>query len=313
MARTSRSRARRATSSKSKPSFSYECHPFSHIKKYYCEDGNKIIMPDSALKKLMSMKKEIKYPMTFKIINPFLEKFTHCGVLEFSGEEGNVYLPKWMMDSLLLQQGQVVNIEYTELSKAKSLKIQPHNTKFIMNLLDPKEVMEKILKDFTCVTVGDTITVNHENQSYNIDIVEARPKKAAVSLYETDCELEFEKPLDYKEPEKIKAKVEQVEELKDTTNLEKDAVFKPFTGVSRRLDGQVSVPPVVANEDDTNRVVDSRKRARMVVCGLDGNCSAVKKKAKTEETENAKNKTKDNNEEKKFQPFTGKKYTLLSC
>ncbi|KAK1367433.1 ubiquitin fusion degradation protein 1-like [Heracleum sosnowskyi] len=299
---------------------------------HHCEDGNKIIMPPSALEELMLMKK-ISYPMTFKIINPFLKNYSHCGVLEFSGEEGCVFLPNWMMNSLLLDQGQVVNIEYNELPKGQSLKIQPHSSEFVMNLSDPKEVMEKILKDFACVTIGDTIMVNHENQSYYIDIVETRPHEA-VSLFETDCELEFERPLDYKEPEKIKPKVEQVEEVKDTTNvekdavfnqveevkdtinLEKDAVFKPFTGVSRRLDGQVSVsapPPVVAAEDDKKLVADSRRHARIVICGLDGISSAAKEKAKTEETEDVKGKTKENTEEKKFQPFTGKKYILSSC
>ncbi|KAK1367435.1 ubiquitin fusion degradation protein 1-like [Heracleum sosnowskyi] len=412
MARKSRSRAPRTPASNQaslKPSFCLECRPFSHIDKFHCEDGNKIIMPPSALDVLMSMK-NIKYPMTFKIINPFLEKYSHCGVLEFSGDEGYVFLPNWMMNNLLLQQGQLVNLEYTELSKGQSLKIQPHKTEFVKNLSDPKEVMEKIFKDFTCVTTGDTIMVNHENQSYYIDIVETRPDKA-VSLFETDCELEFETPLDYKEPEKItpkveqlkaatnlekdvifkpftgvsrrldgqvtappvaaavddnklvadsrkrkharnagcglddissaaktkkakteetedvkgktkenteekiKPKVEQVEEVKDTINLEKNAVFKPFTGVSRRLDGQVSAPPPVAAPavDDKKLVADSRRHARIVGCGLDGISSAAKEKAKTEETEDVKGKTKKNTEEKTFQPFTGKKYTLSSC
>ncbi|KAL8096692.1 uncharacterized protein LOC141692183 [Apium graveolens] len=309
MAGKSRSRAQHATSPK--PSFSYHCYPFSHINKSHCEDGNKIIMPASALDRLMSVE-SVKYPMTFKIMNTFLDKSSHCGVLEFSADEGYVYLPNWMMDSLLLEQGQVVDLEYIGLSKGKSLKIQPHSTKFIMNLSDPKEVMEKILKDFACVTIGDTITVNHENQSYFIDIVETRPKNA-VSLFETDCELEFERPLDYKEPEIIKPKAEQADqELKDATGLEKDAVFRPFTGVSRRLDGQVPAPAGIAAEDDKKLVVDSRKHARVVVCGLNGDCSAAKKKAKTEETEDVKERTKDIIEEKKFQPFTGKKYTLLS-
>ncbi|KAK1367379.1 ubiquitin fusion degradation protein 1-like [Heracleum sosnowskyi] len=238
---------------KPKPNFSYQCYPLSRINKSHCEDGNKIIMPASALEELMSMT-DIVYPITVKIINPLLHKFSHCGVLEFSGEEGNVYLPNWMMNSLLLQQGQVVNIEYTGLSKGTFLKVQPHSTKFVMNLSDPKEAMEGILKDFACVTTGDTVMVNHENQK-------------------------FTTPLDYKKPEKIKPKVEQVKEAKDATSLEKNAVFKPFTGVSRRLD-----------EDDKKSFV-----------------------ALTRKQKQRKSKTKDNIEEAKFQPFTGKKYTLYSC
>lgn len=165
--------------------------------------------------------------------------------------------------------------------------------------MNPKEVMERLLKDFACLTIGETVAVNHENQSYCIEIVEAMPKNA-VSLHETDCELEFEKPLDHKEPEKIKQKDEEVEEV---TKLEKDALlFKPFSGVSRRLDGQVSATPVVADEDNKKLVAASIKRARTVGCSSDENYSAAKKKAKKEVTQ-----------DKIFQPFTGKKYTLSSC
>jgi ubiquitin fusion degradation protein 1 len=30
---------------------------------------------------------------------------THCGVLEFSAAEGSCYLPYWMMQNLLLEEG----------------------------------------------------------------------------------------------------------------------------------------------------------------------------------------------------------------
>lgn len=32
-------------------------------------------------------------------------KKTHCGVLEFSAAEGTCYLPFWMMQNLLLEEG----------------------------------------------------------------------------------------------------------------------------------------------------------------------------------------------------------------
>ncbi|KAK1387638.1 hypothetical protein POM88_015816 [Heracleum sosnowskyi] len=204
---------------KSMPSFSYRCYPFSHINKGHCEDGNKIIMPASAIDVITSMRGTTEYPLTFKIINPLLDKFSHCGILEYSGEEKrSVYLPNWMMNSLLLQQGQIVNIECAALSKATFLKIQPCSTEFIMNLSDKEKAMERILKDFACVTTGDTIMVNHEKQSYYLNIVQARPENA-VSLIETDCELEFMKSLDHKGPEETDKKVEEV---KDATRVEEN-------------------------------------------------------------------------------------------
>jgi hypothetical protein len=43
--------------------------------------------------------------------------------------------------------------------------------------------------------------VAYNNKQYYIDIVEAKPA-SAVSIIETDCEVDFAPPLDYKEPEK---------------------------------------------------------------------------------------------------------------
>lgn len=43
--------------------------------------------------------------------------------------------------------------------------------------------------------------VAYNNKKFYIDVVEAKPS-SAVSIIETDCEVDFAPPLDYKEPEK---------------------------------------------------------------------------------------------------------------
>lgn len=43
--------------------------------------------------------------------------------------------------------------------------------------------------------------VPYNNKKYVIDVVETKPS-SAVSIIETDCEVDFAPPLDYKEPEK---------------------------------------------------------------------------------------------------------------
>ena len=43
--------------------------------------------------------------------------------------------------------------------------------------------------------------VPYNNKKFYIDIVETKPS-AAISIIETDCEVDFAPPLDYKEPEK---------------------------------------------------------------------------------------------------------------
>lgn len=43
--------------------------------------------------------------------------------------------------------------------------------------------------------------VAYNNKKFYIDIVETKPS-SAISIIETDCEVDFAPPLDYKEPEK---------------------------------------------------------------------------------------------------------------
>ena len=43
--------------------------------------------------------------------------------------------------------------------------------------------------------------VAYNNKKYYIDIIETKPSNA-ISIIETDCEVDFAPPLDYKEPER---------------------------------------------------------------------------------------------------------------
>lgn len=82
-------------------------------------------------------------------------------VLEFSAEEGFVYVPEWMMKNLQLLEGSLVVLKYVNLPKGTFMKIQPHRMNFI-KLPDPKQVLETALKDFAFVTAGDTIMITYQ-------------------------------------------------------------------------------------------------------------------------------------------------------
>lgn len=239
--------------------------------------------------------------MTFEITNLDSGKVSHCGVLEFSAAEGCVYIPDWMMHTLVLKDGQFVKVEKTgNLAKATYMKIQPHSTDFVKNLSDPQVMLEEILKDFVCVTAGDTIIVNHEDQRYYIDIVATDPEDV-VSLFDTDCELDVMQPLDYEEPPEQSKTEEGANELKE---LEADfAKFKPFTGVSRKLDEKISTntTSVLAKIDSNN--LNEMTQLDTVLCSR--NCDGTAVSAQEDI-----NGVGHKNEVKKFRPFTGRKYTL---
>jgi hypothetical protein len=71
--------------------------------KTHLEGSDKIFLPPSALDTLARL--HIDYPMLFEITCRASGKKTHCGVLEFSAAEGSCYLPYWMMQNLLLEEG----------------------------------------------------------------------------------------------------------------------------------------------------------------------------------------------------------------
>ena len=77
------------------------------------------------------------------------------------------------------------------------VKLQPH-TKDFLDISNPKAVLEKTLRGFACLTVGDTITIHYNNRKYFIDIIEAKPQNS-ITVIETDCEVDFAPPLDYYE------------------------------------------------------------------------------------------------------------------
>ena len=54
-----------------------------------------------------SARSNIMYPMLFKLSNPEMNRYTHCGVLEFVADEGLVYLPYWVS---ICVSGEVANV-----------------------------------------------------------------------------------------------------------------------------------------------------------------------------------------------------------
>ena len=182
----------------------YRCYPMTFIDKQHLDHGDKVVLPPSALDRLASL--SIDYPMLFQVTNPKVERRSHCGVMEFVADEGVVYLPYWMMENLCLTEGELVEFQSISLPKGSFVKLRPHTSDFL-DISNPKAVLEYTLRNFTCLTVGDSIVVNYNNKKYYIDIIEAKPGEA-ISVVETDCEVDFAPPLDYKEPEKVFKKPE---------------------------------------------------------------------------------------------------------
>ena len=181
----------------------YKAFPAKMVYRDDIELSNSIILPPSALGHLSSMKSfnDSKNPILFRILNIELNISTHCGVAEFTAEEGTCYLPTNMFDKLRLMEGWRVSIRNTVLKPGMFIKLQPHKTEFIQNP-NPKTILEYNLRNYFCVTEGDTISVKFEKKVYKIDVIECKPDKAIRTL-NTDLEVDFCPPKDYKEPPKV--------------------------------------------------------------------------------------------------------------
>ncbi|KAK7310593.1 hypothetical protein RJT34_08188 [Clitoria ternatea] len=284
----------------------YRCYSASFIEKPQVENGDKIIMPPSALDRLAFL--HIDYPMLFELQNGACERVSHCGVLEFIADEGTVYMPYWMMQNLLLQEGDIVRVKYISLPKGTYVKLQPH-TKDFLDISDPKAILETTLRNFSCLTTGDTIMVAYNNKKYYIDIIETKPANA-ISITETDCEVDFVPPLDYKELRKPVAP--------ESKALDK-AKFNPFFGTARRLDGKPTPFYSAWHEDKRPGIpgVNSNSSAGSsspsFACQSQGKLVFGSNFYRTKEFGKEKVETKQEppyQKQHKFQPFIGKKYSL---
>jgi ubiquitin fusion degradation protein 1 len=161
----------------------YRCFSFAMLGRAELEGSDKIVLPPSALERLTML--EVSYPMLFRIsgIEP-TSAATHCGVIEFSGDEGRCYLPHWVMTNLAMEEGAFINVRSAQLPKGRFVKFRPATTDFI-RLSNPKAVLEKHLSRFSCLTKGDSICVHYAGKNYFIDVLELQPavrvKKAARS------------------------------------------------------------------------------------------------------------------------------------
>lgn len=232
----------------------YHCNSFAMCgKASTVEDGDKILLPPSALHTLAHM--NVEWPMLFRISNDSLNRSTHCGVLEFTSEEGRCYVPYWMMENLCLGEGSLVTVTNVSLPKATYAKFRAQNVDFL-EIDNHRAVLEVTLRKYTCLTKGDIIQITYADKNYGLEVTDLKPNNA-VSIIETDMNTEFDEPVGYKESKFAahergdkagstdgdgashtpvertlqKAKVE----TKNTSEL---TSFKVFGGTARRIDGK---------------------------------------------------------------------------
>ncbi|KAJ3383379.1 ubiquitin fusion degradation protein [Lobulomyces angularis] len=205
------------------------------------QNGGKIFLPPSALLAIQSM--QVQFPLTFHLSNHKETnlKSTHAGVLEFNAEEGRVYVPQWLMVQLMLNEGDLIKVKYSALPLGTYVKIQAQSVDFL-EIHDHRAVLEKAFRNYGTLTEGDIITINYNNRTYDILVMETKPK-GAISIVETDLQTEFAAPLGYQEPTPIPKKLTKPSLEGSVENITQHVVkeeegFSAFHGSGQKLSGK---------------------------------------------------------------------------
>ena len=108
------------------------------------------------------------------------------------------------METLALSVGDLLQIKSTDLPPGQFVKLQPQSPAFL-DISDPKAVLENAFRNFACLTKGDIFTFAYNDSVYSIQVLETKPSiaaKGAISVLETDLEVDFAPPIGYEEPKR---------------------------------------------------------------------------------------------------------------
>mmetsp|Transcript_14112 Transcript_14112/g.18499 ORF Transcript_14112/g.18499 Transcript_14112/m.18499 type:complete len:428 (+) Transcript_14112:165-1448(+) len=178
-------------------------------------EGDKVLLPASALEALSKQDAFGKGPMFFELT--LGDRRTHCGVLEFTADEGTIGLPPKVMSSLGLALGPAsqessegknaadaggtplgeVQIKYVRLEKASFAQIRPEKAG-LSQINEIRAVLEQNMRNHATLTVGDILTVWFRGKSYSCEVLEVRPQPQ-VTVIDTDMELELDLPAEVQE------------------------------------------------------------------------------------------------------------------
>lgn len=142
-----------------------------------------------------------------------------------------------MMRNLVLEEGDLVQIESVSLPVATFSKFKPQSPDFL-EITNQKAVLENALRNFACLTAGDLIAIKYNSKIYELCVLETKPGNA-VSIIECDMNVEFDSPVGYQEPKRYRKVSEKNGEDDEEPQVHYDTQsFVAFTGEGTRLDGK---------------------------------------------------------------------------
>ncbi|KAJ2570486.1 hypothetical protein GGH95_004222, partial [Coemansia sp. RSA 1836] len=116
----------------------------------------------------------------------------HCGVREFSCEEGQAGVPEWLMDEMGLTDGDSVSVELVRLQKGAHAQLQALNP-MSRGVGDLRSLLEAYMRTkLTALTIGETLLVPVSGVAEPLSFrVAALEPTDAVDVVDTDLSVDI--------------------------------------------------------------------------------------------------------------------------
>ena len=184
------------------------------------------------------------------------ERRTHVGVLDYGTiDSGSIGLPSGVMEALGMEGGEEVRVSYAALPSATKMTLKPRMNDFARDFVneDVREVLERVMMGRSAATIGDEVRVERGERRYELVVTAVEPDDGhgAVSLLETDVEVELEPSEEY---ERVTAEIaaretrrkEEFEKAKEALaerEREKARVVEAFEARKRALVESIKPEP----------------------------------------------------------------------
>lgn len=240
--------------------FDIQCYSLSMFVNYdkykHLENSDKILIPQSIMMKINSQTSELPKQLIFSIKKMIFDESSmfyanecKCQLFEFIEGIDNVYIPSRIMQSLWLQENDLVSLEYISypIPMGKKIVLKPHTSDFL-EILDTKDFLENGLnKNYSILNQNDTISIPYQDKLMYFDVLKTEPN-STILISDTDLEVDFEAPFDYKEK-----KVNKIEEIVDNDIEEiKEQINNMFEKEEPEILERVQTNNVVTNSRHAN-------------------------------------------------------------
>jgi len=129
------------------------------------EKSGKVFLPINVIEYFQFSDENIA---TFRLTNEKNGKFTDVGVVDFTANPGEIYVPEWIIEKLASFSDKI-RVENIDLDKLSSITFKSTSEDFdYLDVQSKLESLEKLSQQFTAINVGDRIVTDSSYGNYDL-------------------------------------------------------------------------------------------------------------------------------------------------